>query len=211
MQEINIQDLDERFRKQIDRLHSAFKKGGYDFVIQVSGELLNKSPGAWEVRSILCDALLATRATNHSRMGWLRDRSNGMQFKISVRSQMQKDPLSVVRRCDEQMRNKVSLREVFECLDKAAQALEWPETRTLARRAIVQLEPDNLPAKLAYAEVLLELSRPKEAVEQVEWVLAREPSNGEAQTLLKNASVAETLQRGNWEDTNTTFHSKKQS
>lgn len=211
MKEIANQELDERFGKQIDRLQAAFRKGGFDYALQVCAAILAQSPGAWEIRSLMLDALLALSSAGTSRMAWLRDRSAGMQFKLSVRSLLQKEPLAVVRRCDEHMRDKVCLREVFESLEQAARALEWPETRLLARRAIVEIEPENLPAKLAYADSLLEFKRPKPAIEQVEWVLAREPANGDAQTLLKNASVAETLQRGNWEDTDSTFHTKKQS
>ena len=116
--------------------------------------------------------------------------------------------MEMIHRCDEMLGSKLQFTEVFEALDKASNSLGWQETRVLARQAIIDRDPEIPASRMALAEVLIDIKRPKLAIEQLEWVLAREPANGEAQTLLKNASVAETLQRGNWEDTDTT-HTKK--
>ena len=114
-------------------------------------------------------------------------------------------------RCDEQLRQKQVFSELFRSSDQAAEALGWSESRVVACRALSELEPDNVSPRLALAQVLMEVKRPQQSIEHLEWVLAKDPSNADAQLLLKNASVAETLQRGNWEDTDTSFHTKKQS
>ena len=208
MKELSLTELDERLQKQVGLVLEALGKGGYDYAIQICGELLKRFPGAYEVRGLLWQAI---HADNPGAAGgsWLRDKSMGMSFKLSARSLLKSNPQALIRRCDEQLRGKQVFSELFLSLDKAAEALDWPESRVVACRALTELWPDKTDHRLALARVLLDVERPQKAIEQLEWVLAREPANAEAQTLLKNASVAETLQRGNWEDTDTSFHTKK--
>jgi len=209
MKETTIHEFDKRLQKQVVQAREALKKDGKDYVVQVCGELLKNNPGAYEVRSLLWEALRSDFTGKSSRMNWLRNQSSGIQFKLATRTLLKKHPLEVVRRCDELLRGKQVFPQVFITLNKAAASLDWQETQVLACRAVVALDSEKTAPRLILSEVLLNVKRPQEAIEQVEWVLAREPANGEAQTLLKNASVAETLQRGNWEDTDTTFHTKK--
>ena len=208
MKELALNELDERLQKQVLQARAALKKGGLDYVVQVCGELLKKFPSAFEVRALLWESLHSTKSVSSSRVDWLRDKSSGVQFNLATRSLLKKDPLELVHRCDEALRKKQIFPEVFLALEKASESLDWLETQVLACQAVVDLRPDKSAPRLAMANVLLRAKRPHQAIEHVEWVLAKEPANGEAQVLLKNASVAETLQRGNWEDTDTTFHSK---
>ncbi|MCZ6674699.1 MAG: tetratricopeptide repeat protein [Verrucomicrobia bacterium] len=208
MKELANHELDERLQKQILQAREALKKGGVDYVVQVCGELLKNNPSAYEVRALLCETLSALDRSNSSTVGWLKNKSSGVQFKVSTRSLLKNNPLELVHRCDEALRKKQALPEVFLALEKAGYALGWLETQVLACQAVVELEPEKSAPRLALARILVEAKRPQQAIDHLEWVLAKEPANGEAQTLLKNASVAETLQRGNWEDTETTFHTK---
>tara|TARA_Y100000588_G_scaffold277927_1_gene294497 strand:+ start:978 stop:1289 length:312 start_codon:yes stop_codon:yes gene_type:complete len=91
-------------------------------------------------------------------------------------------------------------------LQAAGIALKWTETILFSWKTLSDLEPDNIRFRLESATVLSNAERPQKAIERLEWVLAKEPANADAQTLLKNTSVTETLQRGNWENTDTTFH-----
>lgn len=209
MREQALHELDERLQKQVLQARDALKKGGVDYVVQVCGELLKKQPSAYEVRGLLWEALRPRGTFASSRAAWIRHKSAGVQFQLATRSLLKKDPLELIQRCDEVLRKKQVFPEIFQALEKAGEALGWLETRVLACRAVVELQPSKSAPRLALAKVLLQAKRPQLAIEQMEWVLANEPANGEAQALLKDASVAETLQRGNWEDANSSFHSKK--
>lgn len=208
MKELAIHELDERLQKQVQQARHALTKGGLEFVLQVSVELLKKHPSAYEVRGLLWEALRSTLPRNPSLAQRLRHKADGLQFMFSTRSLLKKDPLELIHRCDEALLRKQLYPELFLALEKAGRALGWIENQVLACRALIELEPGLCAHRLSLAKNLLEAKRPLEAIEQLEWTLAKEPTNGEAQTLLKNASVAETLQRGNWEDTTTNFHSK---
>ena len=208
MKELAIQELDERLQRQLMQARDALKKGGVDYVVQVCGELLGKYPSAYEVRALLWETLLSGKSVTVPHPTWLRGKSLALQFKLNTRGLLKKAPQELVRRCDVALRKKQVFTELFVELGKAARVLGWLETQILACQGVVHLSPEKSAPRLLLAEVLVEAKRPQQAIEHLEWVLAREPANADAQTLLKNASVAETLQRGNWEDTDTSFHSK---
>lgn len=208
MKELAIHDLDERLQKQVQQVRDALKKGGGDYAIQICAHLLKSYPSAFEVRSLLWEALHPSVPKHPGKLDRLRSKSAGLQFQISNRSLNKGDPILLVRRCDEWLLKKQVFPEVFVALNQACGRLGWIESQVMACRAAVDLEPEKGARRIALAEVLIEIKRPQEAIEHLERALALEPANGEAQTLLKNASVAETLQRGNWEDTTTRFQSK---
>lgn len=208
MKELAIHELDERLQKQVQQVRDALKKGGGDYAIQICSHLLKSYPSAFEVRSLLWEALRSSLPKNPGRLDRLRNKSAGLQFQVSNRSLSKGDPMLLVRRCDELLLKKQIFPEVFLALNQACGRLDWIESQVMACRAVVDLEPEKCARRIALADVLIEIKRPQEAIEQLERALALEPANGEAQTLLKNASVAETLQRGNWEDTTTSFQSK---
>jgi len=208
MKELVIHELDERLQKQVQQARDALTKGGVEYVLQVCFELLNKHPSAYEVRELLWEALRSTLPESSTLAGRLRNKSDGFQFRFSTRSLLKKDPLELIYRCDEMLLRKQLFPDLFLALEKAGSALGWVENQALACRVLIELEPEQCTHRLSLAKILLDAKRPLEAIEHLEWTLAKEPTNGEAQTLLKNASVAETLQRGNWEDTTTNFHSK---
>ena len=209
MKELPNSELDERLQKQAQLAREALGKGGIDYVVQVCGQLLVHQPGAYEVRSLLWQALYSE--LQPSGLSWLQDQSNSLTFKLATRSLLKNDPIELIRRCDERLRDKQVFSELFFTLDRAAEALAWNETRLVIYRALTDLRPDKIPLRLQWAQLLLDMKRPQQSIECLEWVLAKDPGNSGAQTLLKNASVAETLQRGNWEDTDSSFHSKKLS
>lgn len=211
MKELAIQELDDRLQKQLLQAREALQKGGYDYAMQVCGELLKKLPEAWEVRELLWQANQNYHASQAEGKNWFQERSGGLQFKMTTRSLLKKNPLGLISRCDDELKKKQSFAEIFYRLREAGEALGWIETKIFACKAVIDIEPDKIGPRLDLATALLEAERPQQAIEHLEWVLAKEPSNGNAQTLLNNASVAETLQRGNWEDTDTTFHAKKRS
>ncbi len=208
MKEVYLQDVDERLQRQFAQAGNALKQGATAYAIQVCGELLRKHPGAFEARRLLWESLEAKRKIRPNPLGLLKAKAAGMQFRFKVNALFRKNVLGVVYRCDEALLKGEIHRELFASLGRAAKRLDWPETRVFACWAKVGLDPENVPSRLALANVLLEVARPVEAIEHVEWILLKNPSHGEAQTLLKNASVAETLQRGNWEETDTSFFRK---
>ena len=154
MKETTIHEFDKRLQKQVVQAREALKKDGKDYVVQVCGELLKNNPGAYEVRSLLWEALRSDFTGKSSRMNWLRNQSSGIQFKLATRTLLKKHPLEVVRRCDELLRGKQVFPQVFITLNKAAASLDWQETQVLACRAVVALDSEKTAPRLILSEVL---------------------------------------------------------
>lgn len=192
-------------QKQFAQADNALKQDGTAYARQICRELLRKHPGAFEARRLLWESLEAKRKLREKPLGLLKSKVAGIPFKLKVNSLFRKNVLEVVFLCDEALLKGEVHYELFAALGRAAQQLDWPETRVFARWATVGLDPENVSSRLALAKILIEVGRPIEAIEQLEWILRKNPSHGEAQSLLKSASVAETLQRGNWEETDTSF------
>jgi tetratricopeptide (TPR) repeat protein len=84
-------------------------------------------------------------------------------------------------------------------LAEAAGGLGLPETVAFALDAVRELEPDNRANLLALGEAWIAAGKPAEAVKTADAMLAQKPADAEAQALLRKASVAQTVTKGNWE------------
>ena len=200
MKEIKLEALDPRLREQFAKAGNALKQEGGVYAIQICGQILREHPGAFEVRRLLWESLRGRLKGLRGPLGLLKAKAAGFLFHLKAQRLFKKDVLQVVYHCDEALVKGEVHGELLASLGLAAKRLGWPETRVFAHWAKVDLDPEHLSYRLDLVEVLLEVDRLQEAIEHLEWVLDKHSSLGEAQTLLKNASVAETLRRGNWED-----------
>ncbi|MDB6095434.1 MAG: hypothetical protein JWM32_2996 [Verrucomicrobia bacterium] len=84
-------------------------------------------------------------------------------------------------------------------LGEAATELGWVEAAVFAREAIAELRPDDQENLLAFGEALLAAGQPGAALVVAEKILARHPIDGAGLELLRHASIALTVETGNWE------------
>jgi predicted Zn-dependent protease len=89
----------------------------------------------------------------------------------------------------------------WKLLAGTAAQLGWLETAVFAREAVRELAPHDEPNLIALGEALLSLGRPETALAVAEEILRRRPVDGPAQNLMRQASVAQTMAKGNWEKT----------
>jgi len=80
-----------------------------------------------------------------------------------------------------------------------ASALGWAETAVFAYEAIREIEPTNRANLLALGEAFLAAERADDALKIADTLLAQNAVDGDAQTLMRKASIAQTLDKGNWE------------
>jgi tetratricopeptide (TPR) repeat protein len=84
-------------------------------------------------------------------------------------------------------------------LAEAAVGLGLSETVAFALEAVRELEPDNRVNLLALGEAWIVAGKAAEAVKTAEQLLKQKPADADAQALLRKASVAQTVSKGNWE------------
>ena len=84
-------------------------------------------------------------------------------------------------------------------LAEAATGMSLLETAAFALDAIRELEPENRANLLALGEAWLAAGKTVDAVRTAELMIRQKAGDAEGQALLRKASVAQTVSKGNWE------------
>jgi tetratricopeptide (TPR) repeat protein len=85
-------------------------------------------------------------------------------------------------------------------LASAARALDWLETAVLAHEAVREAAPGDTANLIALGQAWLRLDKPREALRLADEVLRARPVDAAAQDLMREASIAQTMAQGRWEN-----------
>jgi tetratricopeptide (TPR) repeat protein len=84
-------------------------------------------------------------------------------------------------------------------LAEAAGGLGLLETVAFALDAVREIEPDNRANLLALGEAWITAGKPAEALKAADAILKTKPADADAQNLMRKASIAQTVTKGNWD------------
>jgi tetratricopeptide (TPR) repeat protein len=84
-------------------------------------------------------------------------------------------------------------------LAEAAGGLGLLETVAFALDAGREIEPDNRANLLALGEAWITAGKPAEALKAADAILKTKPADADAQNLMRKASIAQTVTKGNWD------------
>jgi len=193
----------KRFQKAV----RAFETGQWDYVLAACAVLLAAHPECLPVRRLERAALLrkfpkrsgfipklsATVTRLVLSFGGTRAKKSDFEQLAHAETALRKNPYDTV-----------ALRLLGEAATSASasaatSALNWAETAVFAYEAIREMEPDNRPNLLALGDALLTAQRPADALKIADTLLAENPVDGDAQTLMRKASIAQTVDKGNWD------------
>jgi len=194
-------------QKRFQNACRAFESGEFDYVLSACAVLLAAHPECLPVRRLQRAALLKKFP---KRSGWLgklvsavsgllrslgntRAKSSASEQLARAESRLAKNPYDTV-----------ALRLLGEAATSASasatSALGWAETAVFAYEAIREIEPTNRANLLALGEALLAAERAADALKIADTLLAQNAVDGDAQTLMRKASIAQTLDKRNWEE-----------
>ena len=197
MAEVPVASLDSRQQKLVENARLALERGNFDYVIEVTAQILKSAPGCLAVRKLQRVAhlrehrgksggLVARAITGLSAAPFLlASRKSPAEQLATAEAVLAKDPTSVTG---------------LKLLAEAATAMSLPETVAFALDAIREIEPKNRANLLALGEAWLAASRPAEALKIADEMLALRPADAEAQNLMRKASVAETVTKTGWQN-----------
>lgn len=197
MEEIPLSALDDARQTLAGHARTALERGNFDYALSLCERLLAHAPGCVEIRRLQRQAQLRQASAGASKWGSLtlrravialRDvlggkRSSARQLLHRAERRLARDPRDVS-----------ALRQ----LASAARSLALPETTAFALEALCELRPTDRAALLALGEAWLWAGKPEEALRIADALLRRNAVDGDAQSLLRQASVAETLAQGTW-------------
>lgn len=191
--EVTVACLDARQQKWVENAHLALERGQIGYVLDVCGSILGTAPGCLAVRR------LQRRAQLHRFQSGNRVRRMiaGMFTGIFV-GRISRGAAESLAHAEQMLARNPASVSALRLLADAAGRLDLPETAAFALAAIRELEPDNRVNLLALGEAWLVAGQPAEALSVAEWMLATRLGDAAGLGLLRKASVAQTVARGNW-------------
>lgn len=197
MPEVPVSSLDPRHQKLVENARIALERGNLDYVTEVTAQVLRMRPECLPVRRLQRVAQL--RAQRGKSSGFLGRAMGGLSAAPFMFGSAKKDPAKLLDAAETLLAKDPTNVAALKLLAEAAAGLDLKETAAFALDAIRELEPGNRANLLALAEALLAAGKPTEAVAIADEILKNKPTDAEAQDLMRKASIAQTVNKGNWE------------
>ena len=196
MPEVPVASLDPRHQKQLENARVALERGNFDYVAEVTAQVLKAVPGCLPVRKLQRVAQL--RATK-GKGGFMAKTMSGFSAAPFMFGGGNKEPAKMLESAETLLGKDPTSVPALKMLAEAAGGLGFPETVAFALDAIREIEPDNRPNLLALGEAWLAAAKPAEALKVADEILRTKPNDADAQTLMRKASVAQTVTQNKWD------------
>lgn len=187
--------LDDRQQRLLSNARRALEKGNIDYVVAACGEILIEHPGCLPVRQLQRVAQL--RLVKKS--GWIEKAANGLtNFPFTLGSKSNR-PEKNLARAEKLLATNPRNVSALKLLAEASRELDWPETAAFALQAIREIDPDDRANLLALGEAWFLAEKPDKALQIADVLLRQNSVDGEAQSLMRKASIARTTDQGRWD------------
>ncbi len=196
MPEIAVTALDPRQQKLIDNARIALERGQLDYTLDACAQVLKSAPGCLPVRRL---QRMAQLKDFRSKNKFMAKALGGFSTAPFMFGGGKKEPAKLLETAEGLLAKDPTSVAALRLLAEAAGGLALPETTAFALDAIRELEPDNRTNLLALGEAWIVAGKAAEAVKTADLLLGQKPGDAEAQALLRKASVAQTVSKGNWE------------
>lgn len=186
--------ISARHQSLLLKAATALENGNVDYALQACGEILSGDRTCLPARKRQRDAALIRYERGWTLWagirGWIAivplyfGRANGADA-LFVRAEkiLAADPTNIIG---------------LKLLAAAADRLGLPDTAVFALEASCVLEPENVDVRIALADALLSAGRPAAALACGELAVKLRPGDARAIELVREASVAVTMEHGTW-------------
>ncbi len=196
IEELAISDLDPRLIKQLETADKALKSNP-SYSIEIYSAILQQQPGCVELRKKLRTKQLQLCGKSNKGIGSFFSKLTSTSFLLRGRSG--KNPEEDLKNA-EQLIDKNPLNvAAHEMLANAASSLNLTHTTVFAYETIRKLLPKDLSNLKKLANAYLDAGLSDQAIETGNAILTINPSDGDAEDMMKRASVAVAMNKGKWE------------
>jgi tetratricopeptide (TPR) repeat protein len=199
MAEVPVSSLDVRQQKLVENARIALERGNLDYALDACAQILKVAPGCLAVRRL---QRVAQLRQFQSKNRFMAKALGGLSTAPFFMGAAKKDPAKALESAEKALAGNPTSVPALKMLADAALALDLPETAAFAHEAVRELAPDDRANLLALGEALLAAGKPADALRLADTLLRGNSVDGDAQNLMRKASVAQTLTKGNWESTN---------
>ncbi|MDP1580026.1 MAG: hypothetical protein Q8M02_07090 [Candidatus Didemnitutus sp.] len=200
MTETSVAALDPRWQKQVESARTAFERGNYEYCIELCREVLLAVPGCLPVRKLQRTAQIKQSGPAKGGLASQLGKLSAAPFLLGGMASLGRDPAKAVANAQKMLDGDPRSESGLRLLGQAAMALGWHETAVFAHEALRELLPDEVKNLVALGRAQLAAGRAGPAMEAAERALRVDPVSGPASALMKDASVAQSMKSGRWED-----------
>lgn len=196
MNEVPVAALEARLQKVVESARVAFERGNHDYAVELCRDVLAVAPGCLPVRKLQRAAQLKRGASGG--VAKFFGSVSTAPFLFSGNLALGKDPAKALENAQKMLEADPRSAAGLKMLGGAATALGWNETAVFAFEALREVEPQDVETLVALGRAHLAAGRATAGVQWAEAALRLESLHPGAQALLKDASVAQTMQQGRW-------------
>jgi tetratricopeptide (TPR) repeat protein len=196
IEELSISDLDPRLIKQLEAADKALQSNS-SYSIEIYSAILHQQPGCVELRKKLRAKQLQLAGKSAKGIGSILNKITNPSFLL--RGKSGKNPEEGLKTAEELIAKNPLNIAAHEMLANAASSLGLVHTVVFAYETIRKIQPKDLANLKNLANAFLEAGLSDQAIETGNAILAINPSDGDAEDMMKRASVAVAMNKGKWE------------
>ena len=197
IQEIGIAQLDPRFIKQLQAADKvALSNAPYS--MEIYGAILKQCPGCLELRKKLRDLQLKKISNSTKGLSNLIGRVTNAPFL--KRGQGERDPIDIINKAEDLIAKSPSNIPAHQMLADAARSAGLLGTVVFAYETVKKMQPKDLVNLKSLGDAYIGNGETDKAIEVGNLIVSINPRDGDAEDLMKRASVAAAMNRGKWEE-----------
>ena len=198
MEEVTLKSLDPRIIKQVENAQKALDNNNPSYAIDIYSGILSRFPSCFEIRFLLRNAQKQTM--RKSKLSKFFNNLSQISSVGKANKLLKKDPEKALQQVEILLSNNVENPQAHKILGEAATALNFHKTAVLGYEELYKLDLDNVDNLLLLGNAYHRAGRIDEAIQCGDEALRKDPSRSDAQDMIKNAAISNTVQSGNWED-----------
>ncbi|MGZ0656038.1 tetratricopeptide repeat protein [Coraliomargarita sp. W4R53] len=199
MEEIALKDLDPRLQKQIENARKAVDKNP-SYAVDILTNIISRNPACLDARKILRQAQQRATKGKTKGLGGLLSKMTSIPFSMNSESKIKKNPSKAMESAEQMLSSNPENVTGHKVLGAAAEELELYSTAVFAYEAVRKLEPTNSGNVKALMGVYIKTGNSEEAIRIGDAAYRANPADDELQSLIKKASVEQTMEKGRWEE-----------
>jgi len=198
MAEISLSELDPRLLKQVENAEKAIVQGNCSYATEICMGILQRTPTCTDVRKIMRKAQRKLAQTKKG--GSIFSKLGSMPAAMKAAKLGKKDAKAGLEAAEKILNEDPNCIKALEVVADCASAMEMPNAAVNAWETIHQIKPADDNYTLALGMAYIAAGRGKEAVKCGDIILQKNPGSGEAQDLVRKASVAVSMEAGKWDE-----------
>ena len=196
IEEIDIAQLDPRQIKQLEAADKALKSDP-SYSCDIYSAILKQSPGCLELRKRLRQQQLKSGAKSAKGIGSIIGKVTTAPFMLRAKSD--KNPQKSLDTSESMIAKNPGNSMAHEMLANAAHSLGMHGTVVFALETIIKFQPKDVATLKKLAHAYLEAGDPDSVISTGNKIQEINPGDGDAEDLMKKASVAVAMNQGKWE------------